>query len=327
MKSNTIYDDVFRTLLNDSPRFLIPVVNEIFKTSYGILEKAVLSNNELYATDQSGRQAEKITDSCFSIGGTLYHIECQSTPDAAIGMRMVEYDMLIAIREMKKNPSSPCIRYPRSAVLYLRSTRNTPSVLEIPVKNLEEHPPFRFPVLKVTDWTLKDLVDKEMYFLIPFYFFHYESWLAACEADEEKLKELSVKCQEIVETLDLLCNNEKINEFEKAMLLEMSGKVAQALSDRYAKVKERIGDIMGGKVLEYEAKTILNRGRAEGKAEGKAEGQTIVFLNMIDNGFSQKDAQRLSELSDAQVSDILKSTLDKTEKNDYSTSCKTCEEE
>ena len=30
---------------------------------------------------------------------------------------------------------------------------------------------------------------------------------------------------------------------------------------------------MGGKVLEYEAKTILNQGRAEGRVEGRAEGR------------------------------------------------------
>ena len=30
---------------------------------------------------------------------------------------------------------------------------------------------------------------------------------------------------------------------------------------------------MGGKVLEYEAKDILNRGRAEGRDEGRAEGE------------------------------------------------------
>lgn len=30
---------------------------------------------------------------------------------------------------------------------------------------------------------------------------------------------------------------------------------------------------MGGKVLEYEAKDILNRGRAEGRDEGRREGR------------------------------------------------------
>ena len=39
---------------------------------------------------------------------------------------------------------------------------------------------------------------------------------------------------------------------------------------------------MGGKVLEYEAKTILNEGRAEGRAEGKKE----MALGMHKNGIA-----------------------------------------
>ncbi len=52
----------------------------------------------------------------------------------------------------------------------------------------------------------------------------------------------------------------------------MSKKVLDALTVRYSKVQERVGKIMGGKILDYEAKDILNRGRAEGRAEGHAEG-------------------------------------------------------
>ncbi len=306
MDINTAYDDVFRTLLNDSPRLIIPVVNEIFKTAYNARDKVVLSNNELYEKAPNGEQAEKITDSCFSIGNTLYHIECQSTPETSIGMRMIEYDMLIAIREMKKNPLSPRIYYPYSAVLYLRSSHNTPEIMEIPVKIPSGYPSFKFPVLKVKDRTLDELVNKELYFLIPFHFFRYESWLPDCEADEEKLKELAVVCQEIRNTLDILCKKGKLNQFENLLLKEMSMKAALALSDRYPKVKERIGDIMGGKVLDYEAKKILNLGKAEGMAEGRTEGQALVFLNLLTHGFSREDAQALSELSDAQVSVILK---------------------
>ena len=35
--SNTPYDDVFRTLLNDSSSLIIPVINEVFGKNYGFL--------------------------------------------------------------------------------------------------------------------------------------------------------------------------------------------------------------------------------------------------------------------------------------------------
>ena len=47
----------------------------------------------------------------------------------------------------------------------------------------------------------------------------------------------------------------------------MSKKVLDALTVKYSRVQERVGKIMGGKILDYEAKDILNRGHAEGRVE------------------------------------------------------------
>ena len=41
-------------------------------------------------------------------------------------------------------------------------------------------------------------------------------------------------------------------------------------------MREGVKSIMGGKVLEYEAKDILRRGIAEGRTEGTSEGQNLL---------------------------------------------------
>ena len=51
---NTPYDDVFRTLLTDCTALIIPVVNELFHTSYTGKETIHLLQNE-----QSGTYASK----------------------------------------------------------------------------------------------------------------------------------------------------------------------------------------------------------------------------------------------------------------------------
>ena len=60
---------------------------------------------------------------------------------------------------------------------------------------------------------------------------------------------------------------QKINEYEKSMLLDMSKKVLEHLAKKHSRVKKKVGVIMGGQILDYEAKDILNKGRAEGRAE------------------------------------------------------------
>ena len=52
----------------------------------------------------------------------------------------------------------------------------------------------------------------------------------------------------------------------------MSNKVIENIASRYAKVRKEVTSVMGGKILEYEAKTILQRGIQEGRQVGRQEG-------------------------------------------------------
>ncbi len=66
-----------------------------------------------------------------------------------------------------------------------------------------------------------------------------------------------------MERLEAYAKEHHINEYEKCMLIDMSKKVVGHLTKKYSCVKEKVGAIMGGKILDYEAKDILNKGRAE----------------------------------------------------------------
>lgn len=71
--NNTIFDDVFRTMIEKMPYLAVPLINEVFHTSYPQDVPIVQLRNE-----HQQENGEIITDSCLKIGGKLYHIECQS---------------------------------------------------------------------------------------------------------------------------------------------------------------------------------------------------------------------------------------------------------
>ena len=60
------------------------------------------------------------------------------------------------------------------------------------------------------------------------------------------------------------------------MIVEMSNKVVNHLAQKYDNVKEGVTSIMGGKVLEYEAKQILNEGKIEGRIEQARETAQVL---------------------------------------------------
>ena len=82
--TNTPYDDVFRTLLNDCSSLVIPLINELFQEHYSGKETIVFSPNEHFLNRQDGNEDKRITDSSFTILGKepkKYHLECQSSTD------------------------------------------------------------------------------------------------------------------------------------------------------------------------------------------------------------------------------------------------------
>ena len=54
--TNTPYDDVFRTLLNDCSSLIIPVINEVFGEHYSGQEKITFSPNEHFLNQQDGNE-------------------------------------------------------------------------------------------------------------------------------------------------------------------------------------------------------------------------------------------------------------------------------
>ena len=73
MRDNTIFDDVFRTMMEKMTFLVVPLINDVFHTSYPADVEIVQLRNEYQRVD-----GEIITDSRLLIGNRIYHIECQS---------------------------------------------------------------------------------------------------------------------------------------------------------------------------------------------------------------------------------------------------------
>ena len=97
MTNNTIFDDVFRTMVEKMTYLVVPLINEVFHTAYPEDVKIVQLRNEYQLED-----GEIITDSCLRIGDMLYHIECQSLDDETMAVRMVSMTLQLHWNTEKK---------------------------------------------------------------------------------------------------------------------------------------------------------------------------------------------------------------------------------
>ena len=88
----------------------------------------------------------------------------------------------------------------------------------------------------------------------------------------EKLEALKREYAMITQRLDQLVRSCVINEYIKKTICEMSERVITKLAAKYESIRKEVTSIMGGKVLEYEAKDILRKGKTDAYLELVKDG-------------------------------------------------------
>lgn len=313
-----IYDSAFRTVINDCSKLMIPIINIAFGEQYTGEEKIEFFPNEHFINQQNAPDEKRITDTNFAIYGAsrkTYHWECQSTPDSKMLIRLFEYDAQIALDKGEVTKEVLTVEFPNTAVLYLRYAKTKAVdaykyIIKTPGGKIE----YDVPLFKAQQYTLNEIFEKNLLLLIPFYIFSKEGEFPECEKSPLKLEALKNEYLEIIERLDQLVQDGRLTDFDRTTLLETAKDVINEIAKKYQNVVKGVNIVMGGTLLETNARRIKNEGRAEGKAEGKAEGREEgrtekgirVFLNLLGAGMPESEAQRLAEIGDDLVEKALK---------------------
>ena len=196
--------------------------------------------------------------------------------DDTIIVRIFEYDAQIALNDGKRDGTTFTVSFPHSAVMALRHTKKTPSSMHIRVVTPSGEAGYDVPVIKVQQYSLEEIFQRKLLFFLPFYIFGHESRLQDCEDDEIELKKLTNEYIYIRSRLDDLQKTGEISEFMKSAICAMTSHVLALIAQNYQKVREGVGHIMGGKILEYEAKTIRNEERRRAQAETEERAKDMI---------------------------------------------------
>lgn len=295
---NTIFDDVFRTILEKMPYLAVPLINEVFGTSYAEDVHIEQLRNEHHLEN-----GEIITDSCLLIGRKLYHIECQSSDDSTMAVRMIEYDFAIALERTEQKDGKYRIVFPQSCVLYLRDRKSTPDELEVDVvfPNGSLHT-YCIPAIKMSGYTKNNIFKKHLLMLLPFYIMRYENQANKLETDQQALNTLLIEYEDIVRLL-----GETIPSGHSELYADLCGlivRIADYIFRNCENVRKGLGDVMGGKVLTLRSEELRAEGRAEGRNEGRAEKTVKVVINMVRQGIDDAVIANIAEISMAEVADI-----------------------
>ncbi len=273
---STPYDDVFRTLVVEHKELVLRLINEMFPSIHYDGDEEVKQLNDTYFFNQDGgQQSKKIADSAIEVTShdgiqRIFHLECQSTPDNSMIIRMFEYDVQIAIKAGSNSSSNRLdVKLPESGVLYLRSNSLTPDFMTVFV-----HVPggryvdYKVPILKLINYSCDDILNKELYFLIPFYLFNFESEFDKIETGKKEFVDsFKARYREIYDKLKERYEAGLIDARTHQKIIELSKKIIIALANNKYVVREEAEKIMGGQVLVTETETVYKAGQESGKEE------------------------------------------------------------
>ena len=154
---------------------------------------------------------------------------------------------------------------------------------------------YEIPVMKSQNYTVKEIFEKKLLFLIPFHIFTHEHSFKKCNQHTSELNKLKTEYETTRYRLEELLNHHTIDEYTKCTIIDMSNKVLENIAQKYENVKKGVKEVMGGKILDYEAKKIKiegwNEGRNKGRNEGRNEGKLELLFELVkDNILSTADA-------------------------------------
>ena len=97
---------------------------------------------------------------------------------------------------------------------------------------------------------------------------------------------LEAEYKEILERLNALEDQGAIGAFEKRTIIELYRDVIKEIAQKYENIQKGVGGIMGGALIETEARML----RDEGRREGRQEGMVYAYyeMNMDTNEIASK---------------------------------------
>ena len=292
------YDDAFRTEKTQLTRLLLPVLNEAFKEHYDGTEEIKILDDRHFVGIATEREKLE-SDGSLSVtshDGKVkeYLVECESSEsvnDYTVAIRLFRYSQAIAIDQnafMEENILH--VKFPDAMVLYLRAGENHKDTVTFQIETPGGIISYDAPIMKLADYDVDTIFEKDLYFLIPFYILKKKGKdLDKCEKDPESLKKLLGELEEIRERLNHVLkeagNNHKgknlLTSYTVRVLLELMQSVTAKAAKNYPTVQMEAIKVVTRGIFITDTMREMMDAKAEGKAIGEAIGKDKNTLSLI----------------------------------------------
>ena len=177
--------------------------------------------------------------------------------------------------------------------------------MHILLRTTEGETGYDVPVLKMRDYSIDEIFEKHLLFLIPFYLFNFEKQFPELEANPEKLAVLRAEYVRIQDRLEQLVQDGALSELTKKAIMENAAHVLALLAKNYAAIRKEMKPVMVGRVLDYEAKRIHNAAWNNSESHTKLKALRNIMKNLNLSPEQAMSALELTEKEQAHYQKLL----------------------
>ena len=292
-----IFDRVYRIIVQRLPQFVISTVNEVFHTHYPPDAPCLHIRNE-YITKLN----KIITDSVILIGEHYYHLECQSTPDGTMALRMFEYDFAVALEKAWATGKPYKVKLPRSAVIYLRQVNDMPDKLDVELELADGKTiTYTVPVVKVQQYSLANILERNLLLFLPYYIMRYEKELDRVARDNEKRQTLLSDMSAIADYLE---GRIKGDDHTYADLARLVVDVTDYVLRKHAKIRKEAREIMYERRIELPSETIFRWGERKGLREGELKRSESIAISLLRDNMATEVVAKYTKLPKKRIAEL-----------------------
>ena len=278
-----LFDRAFKCSMHLSSPAVIRFINSVFGTSHPLT-----AGVEYLSTEHiTGTLQQSIGDMFIRIGrddASKYLTEAQADDDADMPFRIWNYSYLKGLETRTAKGHITEIKLVPAAVIYLDPGPSTPDQLSVKITGMDgtEHT-FTYPTLKLLDYTVEELEERDLSILLPFYLLKLRKRVQSARTPEKRqemtgqMKELVEKLTEAVERGE---RNDALDKSDMRPLIALMGKQYDNLYKGYPEF-EKAHEIVNEMLL-----TMADEAELQGEARGLALGEARVrqMLDLLKSG-------------------------------------------
>lgn len=170
-----LWDEMLKAIVEGMPEQLFPLFKEVFGKDYprGTPVTLLATESSTYQEDPHAPPDSRLSDIALLVNGTdYYHLECQMRNDTDMVIRMITYDLHLAIQYTASalpEGDGFVLHFPYSAVIYPDKNGHLPHSLRcrIVFQDGTEHI-YQIPTVRIQSYSLQEIHEKHLDLFIPY---------------------------------------------------------------------------------------------------------------------------------------------------------------